>query len=263
MNLFVFCILFTVAFGAPHKNRVFRANGRVGITGGTITEPGEFPYMLSFQDEVLPGAFAHYCGASIYNNFTSITAATCVYGEDFENPQSLFVVAGEYNLDNESGNEQRIKVTKIVVHDDFHLDLTYNDIALLQGEKSFEFNDMVGVVTLPSPYQQSSGNCTTIGWGDFDIKTPSSPILLKVDVPIVSDEECKNDYRIHNFQDSWLCAGSEGKDSCECDNGGPLICENYLAGIVSWGYYCGLSGYPGVYTEVSYYIDWIKSNAFY
>jgi secreted trypsin-like serine protease len=46
------------------------------------------------------------------------------------------------------------------------------------------------------------------------------------------------------------------------DSGGPLMLpiENqyYLMGIVSYGpKICGEPGHPGVYTRVSYFVDWI------
>lgn len=47
------------------------------------------------------------------------------------------------------------------------------------------------------------------------------------------------------------------------DSGGPLTCvENgsyYVYGLVSWGDGCGLKNKPGVYTQVTTFLSWIKS----
>ena len=59
-----------------------------------------------------------------------------------------------------------------------------------------------------------------------------------------------------------LCAGEEGKDSCKGDSGGPLTCDGYHCGVVSWGYGCALAAYPGVYTQTSYFVDWIIDNTY-
>ena len=63
-----------------------------------------------------------------------------------------------------------------------------------------------------------------------------------------------------DIADSMICAGEAGKDSCQGDSGGPMTCDGFLCGIVSWGYGCADANYPGVYTEVSYFVDWINSN---
>lgn len=45
------------------------------------------------------------------------------------------------------------------------------------------------------------------------------------------------------------------------DSGGPLVCESngahYVVGVVSWGDGCGKRYKPGVYANVSKFIDWI------
>ena len=63
-----------------------------------------------------------------------------------------------------------------------------------------------------------------------------------------------------------ICAGYKngGKDSCQCDSGGPLflIDENFQylqIGIVSYGEGCARPLKYGVYTKVSSFVDWIES----
>lgn len=86
--------------------------------------------------------------------------------------------------------------------------------------------------------------------------------LRKVDVPIVSREECAVQYEDHvsDVTDNMICAGYKkgGKDACVGDSGGPQVdSTGVLVGLVSWGNMCALPGYPGVYTRVGNYIEWI------
>ena len=57
-----------------------------------------------------------------------------------------------------------------------------------------------------------------------------------------------------------ICAGypEGGKDSCDGDGGGPLVCNAELQGITSWGRGCGKPGHPGVYTKVCNFVDWLQ-----
>ena len=51
----------------------------------------------------------------------------------------------------------------------------------------------------------------------------------------------------------------QGKDSCQGDSGGGLICDDKLVGITSFGRGCGF--YYGVYTKIANYVKWIEENA--
>jgi len=235
------------------------------IVGGTEVEPGELPYQLSFQDTTFGFAF-HFCGASIYNENWAVCAGHCVQGEDMNNPDYLQVVAGEHNQDIDEGNEQTIVLSKIIQHEDYNGFTISNDVSVLKLSQPLSFNNFVAPIALPAAGHAASGECIVSGWGTTSEGGSTPDVLMSVSVPIVSDEECRDAYGQNDVDDSMICAGvpQGGKDSCQGDSGGPLACSDtgstYLAGIVSWGYGCARPNYPGVYTEVAYFVDWIETN---
>lgn len=92
-------------------------------------------------------------------------------------------------------------------------------------------------------------------------------------LPVVSNDQCRQSY--NNFKntiidDRVLCAGyaTGGKDACQGDSGGPLMLARleeevyayYQIGVVSYGFKCAEAGYPGVYSRVTSFINWIENN---
>ena len=71
-------------------------------------------------------------------------------------------------------------------------------------------------------------------------------------------------YKPEFIYDQHICAGYQegGTDSCKGDSGGPLTVQKddgkwYLAGLTSWGTGCARPQYPGVYTEMAWFVDWV------
>ncbi|XP_053204820.1 serine protease filzig-like [Panonychus citri] len=99
--------------------------------------------------------------------------------------------------------------------------------------------------------------------------TKKLPDKLQVtQVPMIKYDKCQESYSEYNKEvkipESSLCAGFQegGKDACFGDSGGPLMInmKGYwtLVGIVSNGIKCAQPKLPGVYTRVSYYLEWIE-----
>ena len=66
--------------------------------------------------------------------------------------------------------------------------------------------------------------------------------------------------------DGLLCAGHPqgGRDACRGDSGGALLLQDLrtltwtAVGVVSSGHGCGRREFPGLYTRLASYLDWIE-----
>ncbi|XP_068208277.1 trypsin-1-like [Palaemon carinicauda] len=264
MRLVAFCLLLAAVQGLPRFKPRYR-HRHVGVIGGDEASAGEFPYTLSLQDTAFGFRF-HFCGASIYDENWGISAAQCFQGEDVLDPSNLLVVAGELKRNVTEGHEQSIQLSQFIQHEDFNGFTMSNDIAVFRVTKPFVFNEYVQPIDLPPETHTATGDCVVSGWGTTEEGGVASQFLLKATLPILTDKQCRVTYG-DALEESMICAGvpDGGKGPCTADMGSPLVCSDtggsYLAGIVSWSHGCAHANTPGVYCEVSYYTDWIKSHA--
>ncbi|KAL7741423.1 hypothetical protein ACLKA6_000751 [Drosophila palustris] len=149
----------------------------------------------------------------------------------------------------------------MAVHEKFSMQTMFNDVALLLLSSPLEFS--IGIQPIPLASSEPKDGTTVIvsGWGSTE--TEDQPIKLKsVNVTIVPREKCAEDYGVLSYliSEKSICAAAPGKDSCHKDSGGPLVHNNELVGIVSWGSECASPKYPGVYVNVALIRNWILKN---
>ena len=137
-----------------------------------------------------------------------------------------------------------------------------NDIALIKTDRPFEWNRYVSPVCLPSKELDiRKGFGVISGFGEMETGLNSYE-LLWARIEMLSKKRCLKGPNRDELTKNMICAGGGKVDSCQGDSGGPLVViagrKFTLAGITSWGYGCGISGSPGVYTKVANYIDWIE-----
>ena len=64
--------------------------------------------------------------------------------------------------------------------------------------------------------------CVITGWGRTRQGGTTSPVLREAKVPIISEEDCKSNYRPELITSNMICAGFSGGgiDACQGDSGG-------------------------------------------
>ncbi|GFS40434.1 u21-ctenitoxin-Pn1a [Nephila pilipes] len=240
------------------------------IVGGDYALQGQYPWMVSLRERENHG-FEHVCGASILNRNWIVTAAHCI---DFSSPRRYEILAGLHKLSEEfTPSAKRYKISKIILHEEYDDDTFHNDIALLKTTKPIDIAGSKGYINgvcLPQNESDPTGYATVIGWGHTKEDGDNSDTLKHVTVPIIERKICNDMYDedphdgVDEILDTMICAGMTGRDSCQNDSGGPLLQKDSngvttLVGIVSHGAGCGLRFYPGVYTKISMYRDWMAS----
>ncbi|ELK10170.1 Testis serine protease 2 [Pteropus alecto] len=188
---------------------------------------------------------------------------------------------GDIHMRHTSWTALKVPIIDIVIHEDYKpFGTIENDIALALLEFPVNYTSHIQPVCFPEKafMVQAGTECWVTGWGKLhekgetakpdDSKDAAPELLQEAEQSIIRHEKCNEIIKkklrseANMVKKGTVCGyNALGKDSCQGDSGGPLVCEFnktwVQVGIVSWGIGCGRREFPGVYTEVSFYKDWV------
>jgi len=233
------------------------------IVGGQVSDLHEWRWQaaLRFKQDNL-----QFCGATLIADQWLLTAAHCMVPFQKEN---VIVSLGEHDktTGSDTSSTKHVGIKNVKIHPQYDTTTQENDIALLELE-SYKSNKHIHPICLPTKHLSANfaGETGTVtGWGTTSWQGQDSSHLKEVDLPIITNDKCEKDLNSYTITSNMICTYADGKDACQGDSGGPLVWKTSsghynLIGVVSFGYRCAETGYPGVYTRVTEYLPWIKSN---
>ena len=236
------------------------------IVGGEEAPAGAYPWMTALVANNVAPAAGQFCGGALIHREWVMTAAHCVTsGTQVDPPASIDIVVGLHRLSENNGIRRDLQA--IIVHPQWEPASYDYDIALLHLAQPIDGVTPVAIVQ-PSdaPIFAPGQIARVMGWGATAWQGTGSDVLLQVDIPIVSQQTCRDSYGADDITDRMLCAGlaGGGKDSCQGDSGGPLVVNDNSVwkevGIVSWGQGCAFPDFYGIYARVAVLYAWVTQH---
>jgi secreted trypsin-like serine protease len=253
------------------------------IYGGDDAANGDWPWMtLVSAVDPNDSSRSQRCGGVLISPYFVITAAHCMYNENFQRSQTVLLNMDDVDVPFSSllyttrATGTDIEVNPDYVTDDDNYE---HDIVLMRVE------DPVTVSRYPSlgslaeisrlnslSASQRNEIVTALGWGETDNGTLANT-LQQVTLDYIPRNTCNSQWGSQPITGNMICAAEtsepfpSGQDTCRGDSGGPLFTGTTdnpeVIGLTSFGTTtCGGAIPPAVYTNVAAYLTWLEQRTF-
>lgn len=260
------------------------------IVGGEPAKEGAWPWQVRILEDV--NDKYGFCGGSLISPSWVLTAAHCVFDDSGNVDEKIAIGYGNNNREMLT----RVAIAKVIAHPDYEK-TGKADFALIKLAKPIPDAKWIPLADAETEakFAKEGTVATVTGWGalwDFKVfeaaKSDSGelstmkllkkkemelkwPLMLhEVKVKVIPATDCEEAYKELGkdiASGSEICAGEPAgvKDSCYGDSGGPLVApadnsRGFIQiGVVSWGDQCGNPAFPGIYSRVANYNDWIRA----
>jgi secreted trypsin-like serine protease len=246
------------------------------VVGGRPVAPGEHPSLAALlADFNEPGIEARdqlMCSGTVIARRWILSAGHCAFDLAFGLP--IRVQVGSRDLGDPAATT--VRINRAIVHKTFFTTGAGYDIALFHTQDNVDVPPARLATSVDRPLAGAGRTATLAGWGltrklgiaqppDFTARPPVR--ARAADIPIVGDGPCREifDVMAPNYfvAKSDICAGTEGRNACYGDSGGPLFAKDpqgalVQIGVTSRGAGCAIRLFPGIYTDVRRLHGWIQ-----
>ncbi|CAO3640885.1 unnamed protein product [Cunninghamella echinulata] len=224
------------------------------IGGKEVTTIGKYPFMVGIFSNVIDGEIFK-CGGVLRDINTIITSGHCVYGETIT---TLTIKYGSLDRNQLSPVNKVLSIKTHPLFDPESMAFSFlYDVAILKVDSEIKETDTVKYVPLATtePLSRYNTMVSIAGWGRTSKDDDVLPTMLQtIDLPLLS--QCSNTTKTDtNIQQ---CMGGDRIGACYGDQGGPVIYNNQLVGILSQGF-CEPPDGQNIYTSTIEARDFLNS----
>ncbi|KAG7303352.1 hypothetical protein JYU34_011842 [Plutella xylostella] len=268
----------TVAPVADKNNICGTVGGAAAlIYDGVNYDRGEWPWLVAIYKS--EGSQLKYvCAGTLVSQLHVVTAAHCMkQRSSFTKKNDLWVRVGVFDLGDWDDDETSLRnVADAHMHEKYNPANYANDILILTFTKKVDYSLYIRPICLwtgpPELEKVVDKTGVVTGWGKSETGAAGQGTPKKVDLPIVSTDDCRNSHAgfAELTSETTLCAGyRNGSGPCFGDSGSGMYLHSSgrwrLRGIVSSSLRqengentCNLNEFI-IFTDTAQYLPWMNN----